>query len=539
MLSKQSLRVVGSGCLVSLVGGLLQGVGELFGFDTASISPITQMPSFVAKFGRLEPLVQGVLVSIILVPSALTGMLGGNVADWISRKWTISLGCAIFALGSAVSAASVSLGMLIAGRCVAGVGEGLFLSAAGVYLCEISPKHLRGRMMILNQIFNTGAIAAGFFICYGTVNIPNSWSWRLPFVLQTCFATLVALACPLLSYSPRWLLTRGRRDEAERVLDYLVDPRNVEERKELMQSSTAGSGKTASQRDAFRAIWRKDVRRRTFLGIALNCFQQLSGIDFVLFFAPLLFQQAGLDANTSSFLASGVTGILLICCSLAGQYYINKVGRRTIWLVGGTATATCHLLLGTMYASGAARTPAGKWVVIILIELFAVSFSSGWSLITKLYTAEIQPSRTRSAASSVGQGCNQAVNFAVAVSGPYFLSASQFGPYFLYGGFSAVGVLVGYLFMQETMNHSLESIDATFAHATLAVPWPATPATLRNATARVSQARIRRRSRSRSAQLPGERRHEILKELGISTLGRESSRSPMDEIVEEKVILDE
>lgn len=91
----------------------------------------------------------------------------------------------------------------------------------------------------------------------------------------------------------------------------------------------------------------------------------------------------------------------------------------------------CHFVLGMLYATGAARGAVGKYVVIVFIELFAISFTSSWSLVTKLYAAEIQPMRTRAAAASTGQGLNQLANFAVAVSGPAFLEASNFGPYFM------------------------------------------------------------------------------------------------------------
>ncbi|KAL8276631.1 hypothetical protein RQP46_010980 [Phenoliferia psychrophenolica] len=111
------------------------------------------------------------------------------------------------------------------------------------------------------------------------------------------------------------------------------------------------------------------VRGRTFLGAFLNVFQQLSGIDFILFYA-------GLDPDTSSFVASGVTGLLLFAMTLAGTFYVDKIGRRPLILWGGVFTSVCHLSIGSLYASGAAYTPVGKWFVIIFIEVFGKLLSS-------------------------------------------------------------------------------------------------------------------------------------------------------------------
>lgn len=173
----------------------------------------------------------------------------------------------------------------------------------------------------------------------------------------------------------------------------------------------------------------------------------LIGIDFVLFYAPSLFTQAGLDAKTSSIVASGVTGILLFLVAAFGTFYVDKVGRRSLIIWGGACVACSYLCIGSMCeytylcidpvilltshsfedASGAAYTPAGKWAIIVFIEMFAVTYAGSWSLCVRLYSAEIQPSRTRAAASSFGQGANQLINTVVALTSPALLAKSAFG----------------------------------------------------------------------------------------------------------------
>ncbi|GAA5936855.1 sugar porter family MFS transporter [Sporobolomyces koalae] len=478
----------------------------LFGFDTGTIGSITTMKSFVEYFGQIDEVVRGLVVAIILLPSAISGIFAGAVADKISRKYTIALGSGIFALGSGLATASPPrLGVLFAARIIAGFGEGLFLGTLTVYIAEISPPHIRGKMMLVCQLFISSAIALGFFCCYGSVKIASSLAWRLPFAISTLVAISVVLSSPFLPHSPRWLLLAGRRDEAEKVLDLLVGDSNPQERKELM---SAGPPAVVSRRAAFLRIWKADVRRRTLLGIFLNVFQQLSGIDFVLFFAPLLFTQAGLDPSTASFIASGVTGIVLVVVTVIGSTYIDKIGRRPLFLIGGSVVAASQLILGIMYASGANKG-GGRWFIIILIELLAASFSASWALVVRLYSSEIQPSRTRAAAASFSQASNQATNFVVAMTGPTFLTTVS-GPYFTYGFLSLFAVVVALFTMPETIGSSLEDIDSKFESSKSATVVQL-PEVLRRVVGRHNDSELRRRrsSRKESQTLPGETRAEF------------------------------
>ncbi|KAM0756661.1 general substrate transporter [Meredithblackwellia eburnea MCA 4105] len=473
-----------------------------FGLDTGTIGAITTMKQFETQFGALSDITRGLVVSCILLTSAFTGIVGGTVSDRLSRKRTTSLGCAIFAVGMGIACGSSTLGMLIAGRCIAGLGEGLFLSCVAVYISEISPAAIRGRTVLLMQVMTTGAIAAGFFICYGTARIDSSLSWRFPFALSTLLSTLVAIGANFLPYSPRWLMLHGRRDEAETVLDLIATDLSETERKELLTVPA----KTAASLGVF-AMFGKGVRGRTALGAFLQMANQLSGIDFVLFFAPLLFTQAGLDPSTSSFVASGVTGILLLVSTIVSTFYIDRVGRRRLWIIGGLLIGGCHYLLGALYASGKARDDRGKWVVIITIELFAIAFVSTWAAVIRLYSSEIQARSTRAAASAFGNGVNQAVNFVVALTGPGFLARSAYGPYFTYGSCTFFATFVAYLYMPETMGKSLEAIETSFEGSPYAVQWP--ERILSGRKEHVEQTLTRRRASRESQKLPGETRAEL------------------------------
>ncbi|KAI0034891.1 general substrate transporter [Vararia minispora EC-137] len=438
-----------------------------FGFDTGSIGPIISMDQFTRDFnGTTEPMIQGLVVSSILITASLASAAAGLLSDRISRTRTFALGGAVFCAGSILSAAATSLSMLFAGRAVAGVGEGLFMSTVTVYVLEIAPTSVRGRLSCTAQLFATLGIASGYFTAYGTVHIPSSLAWRLLFTLQSVVAGLFAAGALLLPHSPRWLAHVGRTADADRAWERLgYTAAEVEKELEVQQREEREEAAAAAEQrggSTLRMLFAHDVRRRTLLGVFLMAMQQACGIDGVLYYAPVLFRQAGLSSTTAAFLASGVSGLLNIACTVITQIFTDKWGRRPSMIRGGSVIATCMLLIGTLYASGATARPVGRWAVIALIYIFIVAFAMSWAVVNRIYCSEIQPMHTRAAATSLGQCANWVVNWVIAFSTPLFLARSSSGPYFLFGACALLTVAVCALFQPESRGVSLEALDGVF-----------------------------------------------------------------------------
>ena len=179
----------------------------------------------------------------------------------------------------------------------------------------------------------------------------------------------------------------------------------------------------------------------------------------------MLFAQAGLPEATASFLASGLSAILMLAISIPAFLFADKWGRRTSAITGGIGLSSCMVLIGSLYAAHAVHPYGiGRWVVVVSVFIFGLVYSATWGIVGKIYASEIQPNHTRAAANAVATGLSFFTNFTVAMITPVLLDKSAYGAYFLFGGLAVGTVLVLGAYMPETRGRSLEDIQNAFHH---------------------------------------------------------------------------
>jgi MFS family permease len=210
---------------IYLIALLTSLSGLLYGLDTGSIGPITEMPQFRQSVGEISDITQGIYVSSILLFAALSSLVNGYLADRFSRKYTILLGAILATLGATISSAVSSLAVLFVTRAIYGLGIGLSFSTTTVYMVEIAPASQRGLLSCMTQLLVTIGIAAAYFTAYASVELEGSIAWRVPFIVQACVGVVLASGIFFIPFSPRWLMQKGREGEALQTLRKL---RNVD-----------------------------------------------------------------------------------------------------------------------------------------------------------------------------------------------------------------------------------------------------------------------------------------------------------------------
>ncbi|KAL8691416.1 MAG: hypothetical protein Q9218_003352 [Villophora microphyllina] len=418
----------------------------------------------------------------------------GALADAVGRPRAVTISVCIFGLGAAIEAGSIHIATFIVGRIIIGVGNGLTLSTVVVYICELAPPAKRGVLTTLVQLLSAMGILIGYFICYGTVHINSSMSWRLPWALQSFLAFLFAAICVPLPQSPRWLTLCGRHEESRLLwLRLGVSPDDegtgvsggaISEKHEDTESKVDGQSSappafpeqepvtsqpednTAVVSHSFIRVFRKDVRSRTALVVYYLGMQQLCGVDSILYYAPIVFQQTGLTSQKSSFLATGVTAIVIVVVTIPATLTADSWSRRMQTMVGGCLVSVCLFLIGILYASGAVHQDSGaaRWVVIVTIHAYIISYCVTWAMSVRSYPSEIQPSATRATATSLAQSANWGENFLIILVIPIFFANSDSGSYFLFGSFTILNTVILFFIMPETRGRKLEDIHADFLH---------------------------------------------------------------------------
>jgi MFS transporter, SP family, sugar:H+ symporter len=449
--------------------------GFLFGFDSSVINGAVD--AIEGQFG-LNSTVTGLVVAVALLGCALGAWGGGKLADRWGRTHVMVAGAVLFSVSSILSAIAFSAWDLAIWRFMAGVGIGIASVIAPAYIAEIAPAALRGRLGSLQQL----AITIGIFAALlsdqvlaesagGAANtLWLGWeAWRWMFVVAVIPAAAYGLLAMRMPESPRYLVTRGRDDEARRVLssvlgpDEDVDDRIAEIRRTIAQDAeNAELGTLKGDRFGLKPI--------VWVGILMAIFQQFVGINVIFYYSTTLWQAVGFD-ESQSFLISTITAVTNVAVTFIAIALIDKIGRRPLLLVGSAGMAVSLGLMAVAFTqasgSGTDIVLAAPWngVALVAANAFVVFFGATWGPLMWVLLGEMFPNRIRAAALGVGAAANWLANFAVTLTFPPMLST--FGPavpYTVYGIFAVLSFFFVLTRIPETKGIELEDMSGEAYH---------------------------------------------------------------------------
>ncbi|KAH9614374.1 hypothetical protein KSS87_022634 [Heliosperma pusillum] len=431
----------------------------LLGYDVGVMSGAI---IFIQEDLNITEVQEEVLVGCLSIVSLFGSLAGGRTSDAIGRKWTIALAAIVFQAGAVVMTLSHSFAMLMAGRLLAGIGIGFGVMIAPVYIAEISPAVNRGSLTSFPEIFINFGILLGYISNYAFSGLPAHQSWRVMLGVGILPSVLIAVALFIIPESPRWLVAQNRIDEARLVLFKTIESeKEAEERLAEIQIAARNS-------DGEKAVWFEllcpspTVCRMLVVGIGIQCFQQITGVDALVYYSPEILKEAGIENKTKLLGATVAVGVTKTGFILIAILLIDRVGRKPLLYISTIGMTICLFGLGVTMSFLQGQN-LGIAMSILLICGNVAFFSIGIGPICWVLNSEIFPLRLRAQAVAVGAMGNRVCSGLIAMSFLSLSSAISMGGTFLtFGVVSAISVAFVFMVVPETKGKSLEEIESVF-----------------------------------------------------------------------------
>ncbi|MEM9688507.1 MAG: sugar porter family MFS transporter [Pseudomonadota bacterium] len=500
--------------------------GFLMGFDASVISGVT---GFIETQFELSKLQLGWAVSSLTLTATLAMMVSGPLSDRYGRRPVLKVAAVLFAVSAVWSAFAPDFLSLVIARMLGGFGVGAALIIAPMYIAEIAPGHKRGRLVSFNQLNIVVGISAAFFSNYlilGLSESAASWvttlgiaesQWRWMLGVEAIPAVLYFLALAFVPESPRWLAMQQREDEALEVLDAVNGP--VQAKAELQNVYLAIEAEQDQHGVGLRALLHPSMKLVLTIGISVGVLQQITGINSVFFYAPMIFEQSGIGTN-AAFMQAVLVGLVNVGFTLAAIALIDRLGRRPLLGVGLTGITVCMLTLAWAFGSASYQLPANaelpdgidrgaiadvlgerfdsdvdfrnavtaaigieqftehnsalvstaidanSRLILAAILGFVASFAISLGPVMWVLFSELFPNRVRGIAISFVGLINSAVAFLVTLVFPWQLENLGTSTTFLiYGVFAAIGFVFVMRILPETKGRSLEELETVLVKA--------------------------------------------------------------------------
>ncbi|MDQ6884960.1 MAG: sugar porter family MFS transporter [Candidatus Dormibacteraeota bacterium] len=437
---KSGNRYVGGIALIAALGGFL------FGYDTGVIGGALL---YIKTDFHLDANQQQAVVASILAGAALGAIISGYLADKISRKWTKCLAGSIYVIGAIAASASQNYFELIAARFWLGLAVGCASFVAPMYIAEQVTAKMRGGMVSFNQLMIVSGILLAYISDWALKGVPGNWRWM--FGIAAIPGLALAIGMVFVPHTPRWLASKGRDDEAREVLRRTRDREDVEDELEEIKA-------VAKQKAGLRDLLRPAIRPLLLVGVGLAIFQQVVGINTVIYYSPTILSFTGLQAGgaLTQALFIGVTNVVF---TIVAILLLDTLGRRFLLILGTVCLTIALVSLGFYFRLPYLQQHA-HFLALFSLMFYIAGFAIGLGPVFWLLIAEIYPLRIRASAMAVATFFNWAFNFGVSYT---FLTLIHYvtraGAFWFYAFLGICALVFFWRFVPETKDRSLEQIE--------------------------------------------------------------------------------
>ncbi|KAK4133751.1 general substrate transporter [Trichocladium antarcticum] len=464
--------------------------GGLFGFDIASMSGVLGTQAYKRYFNNPVSYAQGGITASMPAGSLVGSLLSSFVADKYSRKVALQISCVQWIVGSILMAAAQNIPMLCAGRVVCGLCIGIASAVVPVYQSEIAPKEIRGRVVSLQQWAITWGILIQYFIQFGAAEgigggpkdpDQSTAAFRIPWGIQMVPAFVLLIGLFFFPYSPRWLASQDRWDEAIQVLARLHGKGDVDHPKVLAQYQEIEEAlrfEREQARSSFRALVEPRMLKRVALGMSIQMWSQLCGMNIMMYYIVYIMEGAQIASPLAT---ASIQYVINVVLTLPAIVFIDKWGRRPSLILGSFGMMTWLFISGALQQYYGQPNTAETWTpensditwivrdnrpvssaVVSCSYLFVATFATTWGPVSWTYPAEIFPSKIRAKAVSLSTAANWFWNMVLAFGVPPLLWNISYKMYYIFGAFNAAAFVHMALMAPETKGYTLEEMDDVF-----------------------------------------------------------------------------
>lgn len=441
----------------------------LFGYDTSLMSGVLANKHFKSQFNYPDATIEGQITSAFDLGCFITAVATSIIGNKWSRRSTVMIGCSIHIIGGIIQSSSYTLGQLITGRLIAGFGNGFITVVIPVWQSEATPAQIRGRVSGLLSLCNGIGNVLIAWVNYGMIYVDSSVSWRFPVALQILLSGLTLVLTPFLGESPRWLIIKSRYDEAQTVLAGIY---SEDKQSDVVQTVFLEIKEHVQHEKEVAAEFRiKDIFRkkdpsknlqRVILGAGTQFMQQWGGINVILYYATVLFEDSlGFDESLSYILSAcnqmNSTTSLVLCTF----FLVDRVGRKPLMFWGALSQGICYMIVVIALSIG---TKNSSIVAISFMFGYYTTFGLSWWMVPWLYPAEINSLQYRNTGAAVATATNWIFNYVVVLITPTGIGNIAYRYYIIYAVMNFSFMPIVYYFYEETVGLSLEEIDELFEY---------------------------------------------------------------------------